>query len=91
MREVIHAPLVNHVGRGVLHRLKVIEHHLLAVLVGDLLGLLVLSQRVGRDDLIDAVLPAAVIYHKVAEAGRDHIVENVIAYLRVILRLRLHG
>ena len=91
MGEVVHGPLVDHVGGGVVHGLQVVQHHLAALLVGDLLTILVLAQGVGGDDLILGVLPAAVIDHQMAQLLGHHVVEDVVGDLGMILGLGLHG
>ena len=87
MGEVVHGPLVDDFLGGVVHGLEVVLHHLAAGLVGDLGAVAVLAQGVGGDDLVDLVSPAAVVDHQVAELLGNHVVEDIVGDLGVVLGL----
>ena len=91
MREVVNAPLVDDLFGRVVHDLEVVLNHLAALLVGDLLRVLVLAQRIGGDDLVDLISPAAVIDHQVTELLGLHVVKDIVGDLRVILGLGEEG
>ena len=50
-----------------------------------------LAQRIGGDDLVDLVSPAAIIDHQVAELLRNHVVKHIVGDLGVIFGLGEEG
>ena len=86
MGEVVHGPFIDDLLGRVAHGLEVILHHLAAGIVGDLGGVLVLAQRIGGNDLVNLISPAAIIDHQVAELLGNHVVKHVVRDFGVVLR-----
>ena len=91
MREVIDAPLIDNIRCGVVHDLQVFQNHLLALFIRNFFHILMLAERISRDDLILGISPATIVNHQMSETLRHHVVKYIVGNLRMILRLGLHG
>ena len=90
MREVIDGPCILHRLGGIVHCLQVIQHHFVALLIRNFLHVLMSTESIGSDHLVDVFSPAEVIDHQMAEAFLDHVVKYIVRDLGMIFRLRSH-